>query len=300
VRRVKALAVLVPAALALIAGVAVASSTSVTIAFPKENQSFARRHTGFVPVVGGVAFAPADPTTTTFYVRRDGCGTSNDDPHLSVASGADAGSGCGSLINGVVGAGGDADAGAFVDYPSADGMPLSLDAGRAITGTFDLQGLLGPGAIGLMEADVSMEALVDGQGVTVGSDTESVLLDPTASDNDVNFSITPDARLDRKDLSGIDLRLHLHGPYAFSGFVATSGASFVNVPSYTASVNRSVLLSLDDPTFAEPIPVAIDSSDDGWSVVIPTPDVGRHTLYVRSVQGFDSSPVAARAFRVTR
>ena len=32
--------------------------------------------------------------------------------------------------------------------------------------------------------------------------------------------------------------------------MATNGLSFVNVPSNTASVHRSVLLSLDDPTFA--------------------------------------------------
>jgi hypothetical protein len=57
----------------------------------------------------------------------------DDKPHLSIPTGTDAGSGCGSLINGVVGAGGDADAGAFVDYPSTDGMPLSLDASRTIT-----------------------------------------------------------------------------------------------------------------------------------------------------------------------
>jgi hypothetical protein len=296
VSRAKALAVLVPAALALIVGVAVASSTSVTITSPKEGQAFSKKKVPYLPVVGGVSFAAVSPNTSLFYVRRDGCGTSNDNPHLSISTGTDAGSGCGSLINGVVGAGGDADAGAFVDYPSTDGMPLSLDASRNITGTFDVQGFLGPAAIGLMEADVSMEALVGGQGVAVGSDSESVLLDPTADDNLINFTIRPDATLDKKDLSGIDLRLHLHGPYAFSGFIATNGASFANVPGYTASVNRAVLLSLDDPTFATTIPVAINSSNDGWSVVISTPAVGNHTLYVQSVQGFDASSVVARHY----
>jgi hypothetical protein len=300
VSRAKALIVLVPAALALIAGVATASSTSVTITTPKEGQSFSKKRTPQLPVTGGVNFAAANPNTSLFYVRRDGCGTSSDNPHLSIASGTDAGSGCGSLINGVVGAGGDADAGAFVDYPSNDGMPLSFDATRDITGTFDIQGFVGPAQAGLMEADVSMEALVNGEGVTIGSVTEMVVLDPTADDNLINFTITPDRSLDQKDLSGIDLRLHLHGPYVFSGFVATNGLSFVNVPSHTASTHRSVLLSLDDPTFASPIPVAITSSGDGWSVVIPTPAVGKHTLYAESVQGFDTSTVVARHFTVSK
>lgn len=298
--RPKALVVLVPAALALFAGVAVASSTSVTITTPRAGQSFSRKKVPQLPVVGGVTFAAATANTSLFYVRRDGCGTSNDNPHLSISTGTDAGSGCGSLINGVVGAGGDADAGAYVDYPSTDGMPLALDASRNITGTIDIEGFFGPASAGLMEADVSMEALVNGEGVPIGSDTETVLLDPTASDNRIDFTITPNAALDRQDLSGIDLRLHLHGPYAFSGFVATDGKSFVNVPSYTASVNRTVLLSLDDPTFTSTIPVAINSAGDGWSVVIPTPAVGQHTLYAQSVQGFDTSSVVARQFTVTK
>jgi hypothetical protein len=300
VSKAKALVVLVPAALALVAGVALASSTSVTITTPKEGQSFSKKRVPQLPVTGGVTFAAATPNTSLFYVRRDGCGTSNDNPHLSISTGTDAGSGCGSLINGVVGAGGDADAGAFVDYPSTDGMPLALDASRNITGTFDIQGFFGPAAAGVMEADVSMEALVNGNGVPIGSDTEMVVLDPTASDNYINFTITPNAALDKVDLAGVDLRLHLHGPYAFSGFVGTNGASFVNIPSYTASVNRSVLLSLDDPTFASPIPVAINTAGTGWSVVIPTPAVGKHTLYAESVQGFDTSSVVARHFSVTK
>jgi hypothetical protein len=151
-----------------------------------------------------------------------------------------------------------------------------------------------------MEADVSMEALFNGEGVTIGSVTEMVVLDPTANDNVINFTITPDRSLDQKDLSGIDLRLHLHGPYVFSGFVATNGLSFVNVPSYTASTHKAVLLSLDDPTFANAIPVAVNSSGDGWSVVIPTPAVGKHTLYAESVQGFDTSSVVARHFTVNK
>jgi hypothetical protein len=300
VSRAKALAVLVPAALALVVGVALASSTSVTITTPKEGASFSKKRMPNLPVTGGVTFAAANPSTSLFYVRRDGCGTSSDNPHLSISTGTDAGSGCGSLINGVVGAGGDADAGAFVDYPSNDGMPLSLDASRNITGTFDIQGFVGPAQAGVMEADISMEALVNGNGVAIGSVTEMVVLDPTASDNLIKFTIAPASALDKKDLSGIDLRLHLHGPYAFSGFVATNGLSFVNVPSHTASVNRAVLLSLDDPTFASPIPVAINSSYSGWSVVIPTPGVGKHTLYAQSVQGFDTSAVVARHFTVTK
>jgi hypothetical protein len=47
-----------------------------------------------------------------------------------------------------------------------------------------------------MEADVSMEALVDGEGVPIGSDTEMVVLDPTASDHYIDFTIAANAALE--------------------------------------------------------------------------------------------------------
>jgi hypothetical protein len=299
---VKALAVAIPAALALITGVATASSTSVTITSPKEGQSFSQKRVPNLPVYGSVSFAAATPDSTTFYLRRDGCGTSSDNPHLSITNGTDAGDGCGLTVT-VVGVGGDVDANAYVDYPSSDGMPVSFDASRNITGVLDLDGFSVQGtgiAAGLIEVDVSMEALVNGQGVPMGSDSESVLATPGTNDYPVNFTISPNQQLDKADISAIDLRVHVHGPYAFSGFIANSGKSYVNVPGYTASVNRAVQLSLDDPNFSSTIPVAINSAYTGWSVVIPTPATGKHTLYVRSTQGFDTSDTVVRHFTVTK
>lgn len=300
--RVKALAVVIPAALALIAGVAVASTTSVTITSPKEGQAFSQKRMPNLPVFGGVSFATATPGSTTYYLRRDGCGTSSDNPHLSITSGTDAGDGCGLTVT-IVGVGGDVDANAYVDYPSTDGMPLALDGSRSITGVVDLDGfgVQGTGiAAGDIQVDVSMEALVNGNGVSLGSDSESVLATPGTSDYPVSFTITPNSQLDKADISAVDLRVHVHGPYAFSGFIAGSGKSYVTMPSYTASVNRAVQLSLDDPTFGQTIPVAINGTYTAWSVVVPTPAPGKHTLYVRSTQGFDTSDTVARHFNVTK
>src|SRR5256885_2482527 len=78
VSRAKALVVLIPAALALLAGVAVASSTSVTITTPKEGQSFSKKKVPQLPVTGDVTFAAANANTSLFYVRRDGCGSAHD------------------------------------------------------------------------------------------------------------------------------------------------------------------------------------------------------------------------------
>src|SRR5256885_5931758 len=124
-------AVLTAAALAV--GVAGASTPTVTITTPKAGQSVSLKKTPYLAVAGKASFAPATAGATKLYLRRDGCGTSNDNPHLSVTTGTDAGDGCGLLFNAVVGTGGDVDQGAFIDLPASDGIPLPLDTHGAIT-----------------------------------------------------------------------------------------------------------------------------------------------------------------------
>jgi len=73
VSRPKALAVLIPAALALIVavGVAVAGSTpSVTITNPKQGQNISRSKNQYFVASGTSTFATPGQSTTTFYLRR--------------------------------------------------------------------------------------------------------------------------------------------------------------------------------------------------------------------------------------
>ena len=284
-------------ATALVAGAAASSATSVQITTPKYGSTVHLGASPYTAVAGTVSFAAATPQATRFYLRRDDCGGSNDNPHLSVVNGTDAGDGCGLVLTSVVGLGGDVDHGAFVDFPSTDGMPLAFDSGQNVTGTIDLESLAGAGT-GLLEVDVSMEALDHGNGVSIGSDTESVLISPLAADYPVAFTIQPNPALAGHDLSGIDLRVHVHGPFVFSGFIGNSGKSWTDVPSYAASVNQAVQVSLDDASFSSPIPARISGSS--WSVAIPTPAVGKHTLYAESTQGFDTSAPASTTFTVKK
>jgi len=294
--RKKAAAIAFAAALliALAAGIAAASTSSVTITSPKPGSTISARTNPYTAVAGGVSFAATDPQTSRFYLRRDGCGTSSDNPHLSTTSGTDAGDGCGLVITAVAGVGGDVDQGAFEDFPASDGMPLALDTSRSISGAIDITGT----AVGLVELDVSLEALVGGQGVAVGSDSESFLLDPTVSDNAVPFTIVPSAALANTDLQALDLRVHIHGPALDAGFLGYSGKSWVDMPSYAASVNKAVNISVDDPSFTNPVAARISGST--WSVAIPTPAAGKHTIYAESTQGFDTSAPAATTFTVKR
>lgn len=293
---------LLAVAAALVAGIAAAAGgPSVTITSPSAGQKISARHTSYLALAGTASFATPAAESTRFYLRRDGCGTANDNPHLSVTSGTDGGDGCGLVLT-VVGAGGTADQGAFVDYPSSDGMPLTLDASRPVTGTVDLEsfGIIDPLAAGtgLVTVSVTLEALYQGNGIAVGSDSESVLITPTQTAYPVGFTIHPNGALDQADLSGLDLRVHVEGPYAFSGFIGNSGKSFTDVPAWSASFGQSVAVSLDDSSFANAVPGRLAGTT--WSVAVPTPALGTHTVYARATQGFDTGATTTRSFTVTR
>jgi hypothetical protein len=296
ISKVRVLVVTAVAAVSVLAaGGAGASTTSVTITTPKPGQSISLKKNPYLAVAGGAAFAPTTAGTTRFYLRRDGCGTSNDNPHLSVTTGTDGGDGCGLIFNAVVGAGGDADEGAFIDFPASDGMPLALNTTNGpITGQISLTGA----QVGLAYVDVTLEALVNGEAVTLGQDTGSAVLDPTGDYTPIPFTIQPSSTLDGSDLQALDLRVHVHGPNIYSGFVSLNGHSFADIPSYAASVNKSVQVSLDDSSFASAVPARLSGSS--WSVAIATPAVGKHTVYARSTQGFDTSAPTSVTFNVTK
>jgi len=280
---------------ALTAATAGASTTSVTITSPRAGQSISLKKNPYLAIAGGATFAPTTAGTTRLYLRRDGCGTSNDNPHLSVATGTDGGDGCGLIFNAVVGTGGDVDQGAFVDFPASDGMPLPLDGTRAIDGVIALTGA----QVGLATVDVTLEALINGEAVTLGKATGSATLDPTGDYTPVPFSIQPSSTLDGSDLQALDLRVLVHGPNVYSGFVSLNGHSFADLPSHAASVNESVQVSLDDSSFANAVPARLSGSS--WSVALQTPAaLGKHTIYARSAQGFDTSATASQTFTVTK
>jgi hypothetical protein len=302
-RRTKVLSAALAFACAAAAGAAAAATgPSLTITTPTAGQRVFARQNPYVAVAGTAGFATPTASSTRFYLRRDGCGTSSDNPHLSVTSGTDGGDGCGLILTSVVGAGGTVDQAASVDYPSADGMPLTLDAGRAVSGTIDLQsvGIADPVAAGtgLLTVTVDLEALYQGSGVALGSDSETVLITPGQTEYPVPFTLQASGTMDKADLSGLDLRVHVQGPFVFSGFIANSGKSWLDVPGWSASFAQSVQVSLDDPSFAGAVPGRL--SGTSWSVAIPTPAAGKHVVYARATQGFDKGAAATQTFTVTR
>jgi hypothetical protein len=106
--------------------------------------------------------------------------------------------------------------------------------------------------------------------------------------------------VDKADLAGLDLRVYVHGAYLNSGFIRNSGASSVSVPTWSASWNTSVQVSLDDASFGNALNANVGADGSTWTTAFPTPTIGTHTLYARSTQGFDSSATVTRTFKVTK
>jgi hypothetical protein len=293
-RRKVVLLVLAALVAALTAAAALSAGPSVTITGPKSNQKVSLRQNPYLAVSGTAAFADTSAGTTEFFLRRDGCGTSADNPHLSITSGTDAGDGCGLIIDQVGPVGDVAPQASFTDYPAVDGMPLAYDGTQPISGQVSLTGA----QVGLAEVDVDLQALVGGNAVDIGSATGSAILDPTGASTPVPFTIAPNLSLDGSDIQALDLRVTIHGPNVYSGVVALSGASYVNLPSHAASVNKGVEISVDDPSFSNPTQARVSGTT--WSVAIPTPAIGKHTIYAESTQGYDTSTPAAVTFSVTK
>jgi len=275
-----------------------AATTSVTITVPAAGQSISLKKTPYLAVAGKASFAPTTAGATTLDTcGGDGCGTSNDNPHLSVTTGTDAGDGCGLLFN----AWSSVRAVTSIRARSstslrAMGMPLPPRCARCD----HRRDLAAPAPrSALLRSNVTLEALINGEAVTLGKTTGSAVLDPTGDHTPVPFSIQPSSTLDGFRSPGTrpaGVLVHGHRNI-YSGFISLSGNSYANVPSYAPPAStRPCRLSLDDSTFAKAVPARIDATGTAWSVAIPTPAIGKHRLYARSTQGFDTSAPTSVAF----
>jgi hypothetical protein len=61
-----------------------------------------------------------------------------------------------------------------------------------------------------------------------------------------------------------------------------------------------VQVSIDDPTFENPVAATLNDTATAYSTAVPTPPLGKHTVYARARQGFDTSTVASAAITVKR
>lgn len=181
-----------------------------------------------------------------FFMRRDACegagADSTDNARLSLADGPDEGGNlCGWLESGVfneilVAAG---EAPTADVWPVADGLPLTLDATKAITGSITLvssrlnaapdQGV----AAGQSTLVVDLVGTSGGEDVSIGTASVDYAVTPATSTYTVDFEIKVEGALDKKVLDSITMTTTIRGPMAGHGlYELDNPPSTVTIPAW--------------------------------------------------------------------
>jgi hypothetical protein len=188
-----------------------------------------------------------------FFLRSNGCGAAQEAGRLSLESGApdkDTSTGCG-VIGGVP-----LEEAFFLaageplfeyDFSTVDGVPLTVDAARDVTGTIATRSWTGRvGGVGevVVEVEVLASRLdANGKkvGVPIGKGTFSTLALPNRTVNPIPFTFDVPESLQGVELTSISLTYGVHGANMNGGAQSYNGTSFVTVPTL-----------VDDATEAEP------------------------------------------------
>lgn len=178
-----------------------------------------------------------------FFLRdSDGCETSEN--LLSVTDGPDTGcwyADTGIAYDIVVGAGLLTAADLSQTWSAMDGVPLTLDASKPITGevstssgTCLVDGGCSPAQLGFGQAtlDVTVVADVDGEEKVLGTFSESFVVTPGASHTSA-VEIPIDPSLDKAKATGLKVLTFLHGAALGHGIIELeTPASFITVPTW--------------------------------------------------------------------
>jgi hypothetical protein len=265
--------------------VAAAQATpTIAITSPVDGTTLSRALETFT-VSGTATFDAPVPVTRKYHFRRDACGTAaNANRRLSVIVGAET-IGCGGLTSAAT---------PLVDvYPAVDGVPVTVDPTKDAKVTMVVGAWLSGvgGGIGQEKIDAVLSGrTADGQTVTLGTGTDTILVTP--DQDEVTHTITiPLADSATQRLTSLTLQTTIGGTVVRS-YVSYGGASFLELPIMDTG---TVQVSADSATFTATKTVdAVLNSDGTWVAEVPAPAAGQRKLYARAVQGttkIDATPV---------
>ena len=261
------------------------ATPTIAITSPVEGETVFRSDETFT-AAGTATFDTALPADRTFYMRRDGCGTTADNPHLSIVQGTDAGEGCGDLRNGAPYAAFDAGApDPFADgdsYSPVNGLPVTLDGSKTVRGTLSWGSWSGLNDAGAYTVRFTLAGLKGNQGVVIGTDDVAVTNTPgTAEPVVANYEIAIPAALDRAVLSSLTLTPRFTGATAMTGYINYSGASFLKVPVMDTGLVEVSTSATFSATATRPATLMADGT---WIGDLPVPAVGARKVYARAIQ----------------
>lgn len=123
--------------------------------------------------------------------------------------------------------------------PALDGLLITLDAAKPITGTISTQSFIlaaeAPLIMGIGEAQLeySLVGLSGGEEIVIGEGvSDPYLVTPAAIDYVVEFEIQPAAELQGKIFEGLTLNLELTGDQMFHGVFPADGTSTLTLGAF--------------------------------------------------------------------
>ena len=281
-------------AFALVAAPALAAPPKATITSPAAGQTVSKA-AGILNVAGSTGFATPAKTDRKMFLRRPACANGTTDRmYLSVADGADT-SGCTLLLQTLA----STNQFDFTETYKTEGetnaitgLPIALDATKPLTGSIAIRGTL-PNAL-VIEVGVQLnDTIFLGPATFNGS--------PGATGGDFALSFPLSADLDKIDVTSVKVTVVLKQSVGLAYTSLDNPASFITIPAYSSSFNRSVEVSLDDPDFYEPNLGTLSADLKSYTAELPLPSftsLGAHTVYVRSVQGGEPGPARTVAINV--
>jgi hypothetical protein len=114
-------------------------------------------------------------------------------------------------------------------YVAVDGVPLTLDPTRKVTGSLTISGWAGTG-VGNAELDVALLATIGGEEKTLGTFAESYSGEPNTN-HVAAFEIEIDPALAGAVVESLTLDVHSHGMTVFGRGAEHNGQSWIKVPA---------------------------------------------------------------------
>ncbi|HEX2296791.1 MAG TPA: hypothetical protein VHN37_15970 [Actinomycetota bacterium] len=185
-------------------------------------------------VGGALLVAPAQakkgPIAVNFFLRGPDC--TAEVLGLSVKDEPGDGT-CGGLENGAVNGVSQAAGQPVVSqvWAAYDGLPLTLDAAKPVTGNLYAVSWVGPSA-GPATVDVLIEATLGGKTVEVGAATVDYMVTPGLGASEIAFEIDVPDSLNKKKITGLRMTTTSRGYAPLQGYYEMEDpASFITIPA---------------------------------------------------------------------
>ncbi len=247
-------------------------------------------------VSGLVAFETPEPATSRFFLRRNGCGD-GEVRSLSLTSSTADNDNCRWpqwTILGTVDEEGFAE-----DFPAGDGVPFALDSSRPITVRLVLANEIAGAGLARVRARLSGTTTTN-QLVSFGDETVEYTVTPTQATYTHTIEMAPPEGPDKQDFASLDLVVTMSGAAVNHGILRLKGASYVDMPTWSASFDRRVEVAFNSQTFNS---TGVTVSEDlaSWTATrsVATLPLGANTLRARARQGGSLSDVQEVAITVT-